>query len=80
MKSWQWYEDGKLPLHPSKEGESLPGCPIAGVLAALLKNDKNGLQNFLISIILKVELHGFLHFVLCFDTNKSARLDFKNPV
>ena len=59
MKSWQWYEHGKPPIHPSKEGESLPGCPIAGVLATLMKNYKNGLPNFLISIILKIEQHGF---------------------
>ena len=38
MKRWQWYEDEKPPIHPSKEGVvTLPGCPIAEVLSNDLK-------------------------------------------
>ena len=58
-------------------GESLPGCPVAGVLAALMKNYKNGLQKFPISIILKVEPHGFLHFLQYLSAHRPARPDFQ---
>ena len=40
-----------------------------------LEKTRNFLK-FPISTILKIEQCGFLHFVLCFDTNKSAGLDF----
>ena len=77
LKSWQWYEDEKLPIPPSKEGESLPGCPIAGVLAALMKNYKNGHQKFPISIILKVEPHGLLHSLQHLSAHRSDKPDFQ---
>ena len=57
-------------------GESLPGCPIAGVLAALMKNYKNGLQKFSISIILKVVPHILLHSIQHLCAHRSNKPDF----
>ena len=58
-----------------KRGESLPGCPIAVVLAAPMKNYKNELPKFPISIILKVEPHGFLHSLQHLSAHRSVKTD-----
>ena len=68
---------GNPQFTPPKRGESLPGCPIAGVLAALMKNYNNGFQKFHISLILKVEPHGFLHSLQHLSAHRSARPDFQ---